>query len=64
MVLIITRIGQNAETATLVASLREVIQKQAQDIESLQSKLKELSTQSEEVSLIHFFPYALHSRPN
>ncbi|PSS32164.1 hypothetical protein PHLCEN_2v2072 [Hermanssonia centrifuga] len=44
--------GQNAETATLVASLREVIQRQAQDIESLQSKLKELSTQSEEIEAL------------
>jgi intracellular protein transport protein USO1 len=43
--------GQNAETATLVASLREVIQTQATEIETLRKQLKELSTASQEVRL-------------
>ena len=44
-------IGQNAEAAALVASLRDVIQKQAEEIEALQIKLKELSTAAEEVRI-------------
>ncbi|KAI0343622.1 hypothetical protein BDW22DRAFT_1356090 [Trametopsis cervina] len=35
--------GQNAETATLIASLREVIQSQAAELETLQQKIKDLS---------------------
>ncbi|KAF7982993.1 hypothetical protein HWV62_24604 [Athelia sp. TMB] len=35
--------GANAESAMLIASLREVIQNQSQEIESLQAKVKELS---------------------
>lgn len=41
--------GQNAETAQLVASLRGVIQTQAQEIETLKSKLAELSKHKDEV---------------
>ncbi len=48
--------GQNAETATLVASLREVIQSQAAEIEALQRKLKEVEVAASEVG----FPLALH----
>ncbi|KAF9450102.1 hypothetical protein P691DRAFT_726661 [Macrolepiota fuliginosa MF-IS2] len=44
-----TSAGQNPETAMLVASLREVIRKQAEEIESLQKRLKEQSTQPNEV---------------
>jgi chromosome segregation ATPase len=41
--------GQNTETAMLVSSLREVIRKQAEEIESLHKQLKERSSQPEEV---------------
>lgn len=52
--------GQNVESTMLVASLREVIRNQAQEIESLQNKVKEFSTIANEVtrlfslSLSHF----------
>ena len=35
------RTGQNNESATLIASLRETIQKQVQEIASLQQQLKQ-----------------------
>jgi hypothetical protein len=41
--------GQNPETVMLVSSLREVIRKQAEEIESLQSQLKEKPVQQNEV---------------
>ena len=41
--------GQNAESATLIANLREVIQAQATEIESLKSKLDAASSQTSEV---------------
>ncbi|KAF8627631.1 hypothetical protein AX15_004327 [Amanita polypyramis BW_CC] len=44
--------GQSAETAILVASLREVIQKQAQEIASLQQQLKQSVKPSTEESLL------------
>ncbi|OBZ69625.1 hypothetical protein A0H81_10203 [Grifola frondosa] len=40
--------GQGAETAMLVSSLRDVIRKQAAEIESLQGQLKGLTTASDE----------------
>ena len=45
-------VGQNAETLALVASLRETVQRQAQELEALQSKLNELSTKAAEVRLL------------
>ncbi|KAI0821292.1 p115 like vesicle tethering protein [Irpex lacteus] len=44
--------GQNAETATLVASLREVIQSQAAEIEALQRKLKEVEVAASETETL------------
>ncbi|KAI0686266.1 p115 like vesicle tethering protein, partial [Cytidiella melzeri] len=44
--------GQNAETATLVASLRAVIQSQAAEVEALQLQLRELSTASQETEAL------------
>lgn len=41
--------GQNAESAMLVTSLREVIRKQAQEIEGLRNEMKDLSTIDNEV---------------
>ena len=41
--------GQNAEAAALVASLKEVIRSQAQEIEELKNKLKAASAQKDEV---------------
>ncbi|KAF7782771.1 hypothetical protein Agabi119p4_2147 [Agaricus bisporus var. burnettii] len=41
--------GQNPETVMLVSSLREVIRKQAEEIESLQKQLKEQPVQTNEV---------------
>ncbi|KAG6877998.1 hypothetical protein C0993_000958 [Termitomyces sp. T159_Od127] len=46
--------GQNAESAILVASLRDMIRSQSQEIESLQHKVKELMTANdEEVALMN-----------
>lgn len=42
--------GQNPETVMLVSSLREVIRRQAEEIESLQKQLKEQPVQTNEVS--------------
>lgn len=42
--------GHNPETVMLVSSLREVIRKQAEEIESLQKQLKEQPVQTNEVS--------------
>lgn len=42
-------IGQNSEAAAIVASLREVIHSQAQEIEALNNKLKETLAQNNEV---------------
>ncbi|KIP03586.1 hypothetical protein PHLGIDRAFT_496370 [Phlebiopsis gigantea 11061_1 CR5-6] len=42
--------GQNSETLALVASLRETVQRQAQEIEALQSQLNESSTNAAEAS--------------
>lgn len=41
--------GQSAESAMLVASLRDVIRNQAQEIESLERRVKELSTDVSDV---------------
>jgi hypothetical protein len=41
--------GQSAESAVLVASLRDVIRTQAQEIEALQRKMNESSTGGNEV---------------
>jgi hypothetical protein len=41
--------GQNAESAMLVASLRDVIRNQAQEIEALERKVKESSIGGNEV---------------
>ncbi|KAF5354901.1 hypothetical protein D9756_005524 [Leucocoprinus leucothites] len=41
--------GQTPETAMLIASLREVIRKQAEEIESLQKQLNERTSQPDEV---------------
>jgi len=41
--------GHNLESAILVASLREVIDKQIKEIEFLQRQLKERSSQPDEV---------------
>ena len=43
--------GQNAETAMLVASLKQTVSRQSQEIESLQNKLKEASSRDDEVRL-------------
>ncbi|KAI0090824.1 p115 like vesicle tethering protein [Irpex rosettiformis] len=53
--------GQNAETATLVASLRQVIQSQAEEIESLQQKLKELSKASQDTEDLRTQLHAVQS---
>lgn len=42
--------GHNPETVMLVSSLREVIRRQAEEIESLQKQLKEQPVQTNEVS--------------
>ena len=43
-------LGQNAESLALVAALRETIQKQAEELDTLNAKLKGLSTQADEAS--------------
>lgn len=43
--------GENAESAMLITSLRDVIRNQANELESLQNKLKEVErSKDEEVS--------------
>jgi hypothetical protein len=49
--------GQNAESTMLVASLREVIRKQAQQIETLEKRLKEPSVGGKEVNAVHIFSF-------
>lgn len=44
--------GQSAETAMLVASLRDVIRAQSEEVEQLQMKLREKSSGLSQVSLI------------
>ncbi|TFK44963.1 p115 like vesicle tethering protein [Crucibulum laeve] len=44
--------GQNAEAAMLIASLRDVIRKQSEEIETLQKQLKEAKSSSEEISAL------------
>ncbi|KAI0629475.1 p115 like vesicle tethering protein [Trametes polyzona] len=44
--------GQSAESALLIASLKDVIRNQAAEIEKLQSQLKTLSTSSDEVEAL------------
>jgi hypothetical protein len=49
-------IGQDAETAMLVGSLRDVIRNQSQEIESLQQKLKQAtSSAGDEVRSTSYF---------
>jgi hypothetical protein len=51
--------GQNAESAILIASLREVIRNQTQKIEALEKRIKELSAGGEEVmKVVHLFSYS------
>lgn len=47
--------GQNAESATLVASLRDVIRTQAQQIENLERRLKESPVEDKGVNTVHIF---------
>jgi hypothetical protein len=49
--------AQNAESTMLVASLREVIRKQAQQIETLEKRLKESSVEGKEVNAVHIFSF-------
>lgn len=44
--------GQSAETAMLVASLRDVIRVQSEEVEQLQKQLRENSTGRSQVSLM------------
>lgn len=48
--------GQNPEAAMLVASLREVIKTQAQELETLQKQVKDLSSGNSDVSITFSFP--------
>lgn len=53
MCLMVGPAGQNAETAMLIASLRDVIRSQAQQIEALQNQLEETNSGADEVRSQH-----------
>ena len=51
-----SRRGQTAESTILVASLREVIKNQAREVETLEKRVKDLSSGNGDVSFVFFRP--------